>query len=100
MTEKYQSRSNYLEDALKAMFSKEAPVITLESVSDPLRETELPKGSLVTVKDVALSRPSGWVLCEDENGILWNIRPKDLKIVESDPAKKGRYYILRENNKK
>ena len=80
-----------------------AIVKTLIKVEDPFKQGELPPGSFVTIKDVVHtdSRSNklciftkAWILCEDQNKELWNIRPHYLEKYSVPTGKKGRFRIL------
>ena len=79
---------------------------TLSIVVDPLivsRSSELSIGSEVTIEKVVTDgrrTTVKWITCRDSEGFLWNIRPGSLELIERDSEKKGRYYILKQNNKK
>ena len=79
-----------------------ALVKTLIKVEDPFKQGELPPGSFVTIKDVHTDSRSNklciftkaWILCEDQNKELWNIRPHYLEKYSVPTGKKGRFRIL------
>ena len=85
-----------------------AIVKTLIKVEDPLKKGELPLGSFVTIKDVVHpdSRSNtlciftkAWILCEDQNKELWNIRPHYLEKYSAPTGKRGRFRILSQDAK-
>jgi hypothetical protein len=80
-----------------------ALVKTLIKVQDPLKKGELPSGSFVTIKDVVHSNSrsnklcifsKAWILCEDQNKELWNVRPHYLEKYKAPTGKRGRFRIL------
>jgi len=79
-----------------------AIVKTLAKVEDPLKTNELPAGSYVTIKEVStdiptfrtVKTPKVWILCEDQNKELWNIRPHYLEKYRASTGKRGRFRIL------
>lgn len=97
------SRSEMFGKAWTTLFPKGYPAITVSKIIEPGRDLE--KESKLTVEDVILSQEGkrtehvAWVTCRDSEGNLWNIRPKQLRVLETDPQKKGRYSILRQNIK-
>jgi hypothetical protein len=82
-------------------------VRTLKKVVDPLKEGDLPEGSFVTIKEVQTGQQypnkmglfiKAWVLCEDQNKTLWNIRPHYLEKYRVPTGKKGRFRILSQDD--
>ncbi|MBE3085863.1 MAG: hypothetical protein IMZ64_06565, partial [Bacteroidetes bacterium] len=74
-----------------------ALVKTLAEVIDPLRDETLLPGSYVTIKEckvIDIKRGPRWILCEDANKNLWNI--KSIYLMKNVPftGKKGRFKIL------
>lgn len=82
-----------------------ALVKTLIKIDDPFKKEGLLPGSLVVIKkvDIAMLSPDSfqmsktakvWILCEDQNKELWNIRPHHLEKYKGLTGKKGRFRIL------
>ena len=77
---------------------------TLVKIEDPIKKSELLPGSFVTIKEVSPGIPihqfqmskttKVWILCEDQNKELWNIRPHYLEKYRAPTGKRGRFRIL------
>lgn len=102
---KYESFGFTENKSIEEMFPVGKLAKTLEKLITPTGD--LPEGSEVTIEKIEPSTSKkyskewlGWIVVKDSDGIQWSIRPKHLKTVEKDPKKSGRYYILKQNNKK
>jgi hypothetical protein len=81
-----------------------AVVKTLAKIEEPIKNKDLPAGSLVTIKEVQMRDSAQsfqmikaskvWILCEDKNKELWNIRPHYLEKYSAPTGKRGRFRIL------
>jgi hypothetical protein len=66
----------------------------LDDVIDPFKPHNLKKGTIVTVKKIEYKPNNSWLVCADNQGNLWNVRPRDTEIIDFQTEKVGRFRIL------
>ena len=70
-------------------------VVVLKDVIDPFKSNLLKKNSIVTVERIEYqSNNNTWIICSDQTGTQWGIRPKELEKVDMHTEKVGRFRIL------
>ncbi len=80
------------------IFPEGTPCKVLNDIVDPFAPQDLKKGSVVHVVKIEYKTNNTWVVCQDQDGLFWNVRPRDLDPIKIDQNKKGRYRILAMEN--
>jgi len=70
-------------------------VSIVNEIFDPFKEYTLEKNAIVTVESIDYKTPNNtWIVCIDQKGSKWAIRPRDIEKVNMETEKVGRFRIL------